>query len=305
MQWDEEDAGRLALIVTELGNNLLRHANNGRLLIAARPDTSEMEIVSLDDGPGIADLRLSMRDGHSSGSTPGTGLGAIGRLADSFDMHSAVPAGTIIVAGVRKRDAPVKDPNAALQIGAICLPIRGETVCGDAWAAAVDDDGCVLMVADGLGHGPEAGEASQAAQDAFTQAPRSDLRDIVQRTHVQLQTTRGAALCVAALDTAGMTLTYAGAGNIAGRILSGVFDKSIVTQHGTAGAQIRKPELASVDIPDHALLILHSDGVETRWKADHLLPVLQRSPTLVAALLLRDHSRQRDDATVVVVRRKE
>jgi hypothetical protein len=288
-----------------LGNNLHRHARNGRLLIAARPDTLEMEVVSLDEGPGIADLRLSMQDGHSSGSTPGTGLGAIGRLADTFDIYSAVPAGTIIVAGVRKRGAPVKDPNAALQIGAICLPIRGETVCGDAWTAAVDDEGCVLMVADGLGHGPEAGKASQAAQAAFKQAPRSDLRDIVQRTHVQLQTTRGAALCVAALHTASMTLTYAGAGNIAGRILSGVFDKSIVTQHGTAGAQIRKPELASVDVPEHALVILHSDGIETRWKADHLLPVLQRSPTLVAALLLRHHSRHRDDATVVVVRRKE
>ena len=99
-------------------------------------------------------------------------------------------------------------------------------------------------------------------------------------------------------------MTYTGAGNITGRVLSGTFDKSIVTQHGTAGLQIRTPQLATIDMPEHALLILHSDGIETRWKGELLWPVLQRSPTLVAALLLRDHARHRDDATVVVLRRK-
>jgi anti-sigma regulatory factor (Ser/Thr protein kinase) len=304
LQWNEEDAGRLALVITELGTNLQRHARNGRLLIAVRPDASEVEVVSIDEGPGIADVPLSMRDGQSSGSTPGTGLGAVKRLADVFDIHSSVPEGTVSVACVRKRGAPSKPADPSLQIGAICLPVRGEDVCGDAWAAAAGTDGCSLMMADGLGHGPEAAKASQAAVEIFSANPGADLRDIVQRTHIGLQTTRGAALCVAAMDSATMTLTYAGAGNISGRILSGVFDKSIATQHGTAGAQIRRPEQSSVEVPEHALLILHSDGIETRWKAEHVRPVLQRSPTLVAALLLRDHTRHRDDATIVVLRHR-
>jgi anti-sigma regulatory factor (Ser/Thr protein kinase) len=304
LSWTEEDTGRLALVITELGTNLQRHARNGRLLIAVRPDASEMEIISIDDGPGIGNLPLAMRDGQSSGSTPGTGLGAVKRLADSFDIHSAVPAGTISVACVRKRGAPARPAATSLQIGAICLPVPGESVCGDAWAAAVDDDRCVLMMADGLGHGPEAAKASQAALAAFAANPAADLRDIVQRTHVELQTTRGAALCVASVDSGATALTYSGAGNIAGRVLSGVFDKSIATQHGTAGAQIRRPEQTLVDIPEHALLILHSDGIETRWKSELLWPVLRRSPTIVAALLLRDHTRHRDDATVVVLRHR-
>lgn len=331
MDWSEIDAGRLALVVTELGTNLLRHASKGRLLIATRPRTDaaggasgigEVELISIDEGPGIPDIALAMRDGHSSGSTPGTGLGAVRRLADDFDIHSAVPDGTVSVARVRAGTtaaaaATGAAPVAALQIGAIRLPAPHETVCGDAWAAAMQGGQTTVLMADGLGHGPEAAKASQAAIDAFAAAPGADLRDTVQGVHRALQTTRGAAMCVLRVDTfgavggaggsteAGATVSYSGAGNIVGRVLSGVFDKSLVTQHGTAGLQIRKPEITSLELPAHALVVLHSDGIETRWGVERIRPLLQRDPTLVAAVLLRDHTRHRDDATVVVIRQKE
>ena len=304
MGWGEVDAGRLAIVVTELGTNLQRHAKTGRLLIAARPQSFEVEVIAIDDGPGIPDLARAMQDGHSSGSTPGTGLGAVRRLANDFDIHSAVPDGTVSVARVRAASAPAAAAQA-LCVGAICLPAPHETVSGDAWALATQDGRTTLMMADGLGHGPEAAKASQAAVTAFADAPHGDLRDTVQRMHRALQTTRGAAVCVLRLDIADASMSYTGAGNIVGRVLSGVFDKSVVTQHGTAGMQIRKPEITALEWPAHALVVLHSDGIETRWGMERLRPLLQRDPALVAAVLLRDHTRHRDDATVVVVRRKE
>jgi anti-sigma regulatory factor (Ser/Thr protein kinase) len=332
MDWNEIDAGRLALVVTELGTNLQRHAHKGRLLIAARPrtdaaggaggtgGTGEVELISIDEGPGIPDIALAMRDGHSTGGTPGTGLGAVRRLANDFDIHSAVPDGTVSVARVRAGTAATAAGAAsagAPRIGAICLPAPHETVCGDAWAAAVQGEQFTVLMADGLGHGPEAAKASQAAIAAFAAAPGADLRDTVQGVHRALQTTRGAAMCVLRIDgcgaagstgganEAGATVSYSGAGNIVGRVLSGVFDKSLVTQHGTAGLQIRKPETTSLELPAHALVVLHSDGIETRWSVERIRPLLQRDPTLVAAVLLRDHTRHRDDATVVVIRQKE
>lgn len=306
MGWSDVDAGRLALVVTELGTNLQRHAQGGRLLIAARPQQGEVEVIGIDDGPGIPDLALAMQDGHSSGSTPGTGLGAVSRLADDFDIHSSMPGGTVSVARVRaKRPANEVPPAAAVQIGAICLPAPHESVSGDGWAFAVHGEQVSVLLADGLGHGPEAAKASQAAIDAFALAPQGDLRETVQRLHRELQTTRGAAVCALRVDLAASAVSYTGAGNIVGRVLSGVFDKSLVTQHGTAGIQIRKPETTSLDLPEHALVILHSDGIETRWTVERIRALLQRDPTLVAAVLLRDHTRHRDDATVVVIRRKE
>lgn len=309
MGWSEVDTGRLALVVTELGTNLHRHAKNGRLLIAMRPQSGEAEVISIDEGPGIADLALAMQDGHSSGSTPGTGLGAVRRLASEFDIHSSVPDGTVSVARVRPAAPPPSTGAArtvpALQIGAICLPAPHESVCGDGWAAATHGDQTTVLMADGLGHGPEAAKASQAAVAAFAQTPDGDLRETMQTVHRALQATRGAAACVLRVDTADAHVTYTGAGNIVGRVLSGVFDKSLVTQHGTAGLQIRKPETTSLALPAHALVVLHSDGIETRWSVDRIRPLLQRDPTLVAAILLRDHTRHRDDATVVVIRQKE
>ena len=95
------------------------------------------------------------------------------------------------------------------------------------------------------------------------------------------------------------------AGNIVARLVSGVSDRTLLSQHGTAGVTIRTPEEASTPWPAHAILVAFSDGIETRWKAESIVPVLGRDPTLAAALLARDHCRGRDDATVAVLRRKD
>lgn len=299
--FNETDAGRLALVVTELGTNLQRHATKGRLLIAARPTLGDVEVLAIDEGPGIADPQQSLRDGFSTGGTPGTGLGAVKRLADEFDLHSAVPDGTVCVARVRSRAAPLPSA-AAFEIGAVCLPAPGESVSGDSWSAALDGTRAGLVLADGLGHGPDAAKASAAALRVFDEQPFVDLPRGVRETHTALQTTRGAALMLARVEDD--AVVYAGAGNIVGRVVSGVFDKTLITQHGTVGLTIRTPEVTRQEMPPHALLVLHSDGIDTRWKPGRILPVMRSDPSLVAAVLLRDHTRQRDDATVVVLRRR-
>lgn len=304
LDWSDVDAGRLALVVTELGTNLHRHAAKGRLLIAARAAMDDVEVLAVDEGPGIPDLQRSLRDGYSTGGTPGTGLGAVRRLADEFDLHSSVPQGTVCVARVRARGTGAHGVDLRLEIGAVCLPAPGETVSGDAWSAAVDGSGARLMVADGLGHGPEAAKASAAATAAFAAQPFADLASGLRQAHLALQTTRGAAVLLAQIEHEPAAVSYVGAGNVVGRVVSGVFDKSLITQHGTAGLTIRAPETATMALPPHALVILHSDGLDTRWKPEVILPAMRGDPSLVAAILWRDHSRQRDDATVVVVRRR-
>ncbi len=301
------EAGRLALVVTELGTNLLRHAREGHLLIAARPERSDIEVLAIDEGPGIQNLAHAMEDGVTTGSSPGTGLGAVKRLASDFDIHSAVPHGTVCLARVRKQAAaastdPIDTP--VFDVGAVCVPIPSEIECGDAWGAALDGAGATVLVADGLGHGPEAAKPSQLAVAAFVEEPLRALRAIVELVHLELKTTRGAAVCVVRLSGADDTLWCAGAGNVAVRVVSGVFDRSMATQHGTAGLQIRRPEETSMALPAHALIIVHSDGIATRWDTQHILPVLGRDPALVAAILMRHYSRKRDDATIVVLRRR-
>lgn len=314
--FDEAATGRVALVVTELGTNLVRHAKGGRLLVAAvANDAGAMvvEVLSLDHGPGIANIAGCMSDGYSTGGTPGTGLGAVRRLSDEFDMFSAVPAGTVILARVAARTqldrgaAPAALAQAegdGFSIAAIALAAPGEIVCGDSWAVVRNGNRAALIVADGLGHGPYAAEASIAATAVFEDIAFNGPSAVLQKVHDNLRATRGAAVALADLDCSNNTLVFAGAGNIVGRLISGIEDRSLLTQNGTAGLQIGRLQDIQYEWPAHSLLVMHSDGLTTRWKLEGYQSILQHHPCVIAAWLIRDHSRGRDDATVVVLKRR-
>ncbi len=302
---NETEAGRVALIVTELGSNLVKHARHGRLLLATRQGaTRAIEVLSLDGGPGIRNVAQSLQDGYSTGGTPGTGLGAVRRLADEFDLHSDVPTGSVVVARVHQGGIPAGAATGfRCGVAALCAP--GETVCGDGWAIAIDGSQCGVLLADGLGHGPEAAEAAQAAVALFAAQPFAELKDALEQAHARLRITRGAALARATLDAASSTIRSVGAGNVVTRLVSGTANKTLLSQHGTVGVQVRRPEEIRTDWPAHAMVVLHSDGCQTRWPSEVLAPLLGRDPSLAAAVLLRDFCRGRDDATIIVVRRQE
>lgn len=303
LAWDEVEIGQLALVVTELGSNLLRHARKGRLLIAALPATRQIEVLSIDKGPGIANLEQCMGDGFSTGATPGTGLGAVRRLAHSFDIYSSIPAGTVVVARLRSRRLPALRPRN-IELGAVSLAAPGETECGDAWAACLDGPRAAVTMADGLGHGPEAAKAALAAMAVFRDEPFADLSTGLEQTHEALKGTRGAAAAWVQLDAGEQQIRSAGAGNVMVRVVAGDSDRTLLSQHGTLGLQIRRPEDVRTDWPPHAVVVLHTDGIEARWTPQLIHPVLGHDPALVAAVLVRDHCRGRDDASVVVLRRQ-
>jgi anti-sigma regulatory factor (Ser/Thr protein kinase) len=307
MEFGEVDAGRVALVVTELGTNLVKHARSGRLLIATRQhgeDLRELEILSLDEGPGIANMERSMSDGFSTAGSPGTGLGALRRLADDFDIHSSVPGGTVAIARVRPRNRN-SERSVMFRLGVVALCAPGETVCGDGWVFASEASKAAVMLADGLGHGPDAYEAAQAAVRQFCRSPFSTLTKMIEESHAVLRATRGAALSVARLDSGDASIRSVGAGNVIMRVISGVADRTLLSQFGTVGVQIRKPEEVTIEWPRHAMLVAHSDGIQARWPARQVTALLGRDPGLVAGLLVRDFCRGNDDATVVVIRRKE
>lgn len=303
---DDVACGRVALIVTELGTNLVRHATGGRILMAPRQDGTGpgVDVLSLDTGPGMADLDRCMADGYSTAGTPGNGLGAIRRICDDFSIHSQVDAGTVIYASVAQPSSAAAPKTHRFSVAGICLAAPGETVSGDGWAIHRDGHTASVIVADGLGHGPVAAEAATAALTLFeTRRPGSGPAHWLGLAHEALRSTRGAAIAVADLDADAGTVTFAGAGNIAGRLVSGVEDRSLLSQHGTVGLQIRRLHDLSYPWGDHVILVLHSDGIATRWSFDRSQGLLQCHPAVIAGWLIRDHSRGRDDATVVVIRR--
>ena len=301
--FNESQAGGVALVTTELATNLLKHANSGEIVV--RPIVERgiagVELLALDKGSGIANLAESLRDGYSTAGSAGTGLGAIARLAAEFDIQTQPGKGTAVMARLwAGKIAEAFDDQ--LSVGAICKPMAGETRCGDGWGCELLADRCILVLVDGLGHGTGAAAAAELAVASMRQHRTKAPAAIVENAHNALRATRGAALAVAEVDLSQRSLRYCGVGNISATIVTGDNLRHLVSYNGTAGHEARKIVEFSYPWSANALLIMHSDGLMTRWNLQAYPGLLQRHPSLIAGVLYRDFVRGRDDVTVLAAK---
>lgn len=305
--FNDERAGVAALVATEMATNLVKHAQQGELLIraaaasAGRP--AAVTLLAIDRGPGIESIPNALRDGYSTSGSPGTGLGAIQRTANVFDIYSQPGRGTVLLAcvdetaergrGAGKRALP-------LIAGVLSVAYPGESVCGDGWVIDIAPLRAKLMVVDGLGHGMYAAEAAQAAMVSFRSAAGRVPPEILEIMHTALRSTRGAAAAVADIDLGGRRVTYAGVGNIAGTILGDGAPRHLVSHAGTLGFEARHFTGFTHDWPKNSVLIMHSDGLGSRWSLNEYPGLLARHPLIIAGVLYRDFARGSDDVTVLV-----
>ena len=298
----EEDAGRVAIVATELATNLVKHGTGGELLIGAYDDRtgSGVECLALDKGPGMADVQASMRDGHSTAGSPGTGLGAVMRGSHDLDIYSRPGLGTAILVRFREGRPANAKPSPEPVLGAVNLPKTGEQACGDAWCRKAHASGFKLMVADGLGHGPIAAEAAHAAIQVFLAEHARSPGEILERMHLALRPTRGAAVAVA--DVGKGRVVFAGIGNVAGVLITNAGERRMVSHNGTVGHVAKRVQEFTYPFEGAPLAVLCSDGLGTSWTLDRYPGLSQRHPTLIAGVLYRDFNRGRDDVTVLVAR---
>lgn len=293
-------ASDLAIVVTELATNLVKHAGGGALAIQAGP-RGGVEVLSIDRGGGIADIRRSLEDGYSTAGSPGTGLGAIGRLASEFEIYSQPGKGTVLRALVAERERQ-RPSSSRLRTGALSVAVRGESVCGDLYTIREHPDGFTVMLADGLGHGPIAAEAAAAAARIFAARNPANVEDVLLAIHDGLRSTRGAAVALACVNLARGVVSYTGLGNIVGAVVSGAAVRRMVSHNGTAGQAQPRVSVFSYPWERDSTLLMHSDGLQTRWDLDQYPGLMVKHPGVWAGVLWRDFARGRDDATVVVVR---
>lgn len=308
-----------ALVATELATNLLKHAGGGRITInlvdgadtSAAPGEPSVQMVSLDHGRGIRDMAAALSDGYTtSQSSLGAGLGTCRRISDDFDLYSTPGRGTVAVARITDRPRPTPpegDQGAVrLRVGGINVPLAQADYSGDAWHWARSGTQLTLLLADGLGHGPEAARASTAATGELRASAHLPPADLLRRLDTVLRPTRGAAVAVAQLDLSESRLSFAGIGNIGARLYSESAWRPLLSRPGIVGAQ-RPATVPVQQVPwqSDSLLVLHSDGLPSRWTPPHETLLLTHDPAVVAAAILRDAgsaaSPLRDDTSVAVL----
>jgi anti-sigma regulatory factor (Ser/Thr protein kinase) len=429
---DERRTAAAALVATELATNLLKHAEGGQVLIEVvappapregRAESRVVQIATIDHGPGIADVPAALRDGFSTTSSLGAGLGTCQRLADDFALHSTSGRGTVAVArvgstprggggpaervgaegvpggaasgaavahtpsgasasgwwpggdsragetpvgavacgaltghaavpgaepgfagqagsvpgdrgavgnepgfrqlsgvpggevrgpgvpGRDERSGPSGDrslPVAGVRAGGVNIPYGGAEYSGDAWAWVRSGDRLTLMLADGLGHGPEAARASSAAVAALHRWAHLSPAESLHRLHDALKGTRGAAVALAQLDVRAGRLRFAGIGNVGARLRTDGTWRPLLSRPGIVG--VHRPTTLREEEADWAadrLLVLHTDGLPSRWTPPSDTGLPAADPAVTAAVAIRDASSParpvRDDTAVAVL----
>ncbi len=302
----EADESNVAIIVTEAANNLAKHSEGGELLLSSlKCNTSVgIEVLALDRGPGMNNVEQCLQDGYSSGSSMGAGMGALQRISQLFDVYSVPGLGSALLSRYWSHPGPECRSAFGWDVGAVCIPLHGESVCGDKWGIRNTRNCAMIMLADGLGHGQHAAEASQAAIEVFVESPKLMPSEMIEATHVALRHTRGAAVAVTEVDLLSRTVNFAGVGNISSAVVCGDKVKNMVSHSGIVGAEIRKIQEFSYLWPEYGILVMHSDGLKSRWDLNRYPGILKKHPALIAGVLYRDYCRDTDDVTVVVVRTK-
>ncbi|WP_460106393.1 SpoIIE family protein phosphatase [Streptomyces sp. YKOK-J1] len=302
-----------ALVATELATNLLKHAGGGTVLInlVDRGVTDArgpaVQLAALDHGPGIPDVAEALRDGHTtSEASLGAGLGTCRRIADVFDLYST-RRGTVAVARVHQSPNPgPRQTHDTCAAGGINIPLARAEHSGDTWSLARSDSRTTLMLADGLGHGARAAHASDAAVEALHDTGHLPPDEILRLMNPALRPTRGAAVAVAQLDTDRGELAFAGVGNIGARLHTDGSWEHLVSHPGIVGAQFpANVPVRRLPWRPGSLLVLHSDGLPSRWVPPEDPGLLGHDPAVVAATVLRDASSAanpvRDDTCVAVL----
>jgi len=298
----ETESGAIAIAVTEIAGNVLKHAEFGKILFEHIHQDAKngLRVLALDKGPGIADVTAALQDGFSTAGTNGNGLGAVRRLASYFDLYSVAGRGTCILAEFWSgKTAPVEP---SLEVGAISIPLRGETVCGDGWAIRRNAIGAWFMVVDGLGHGAFAADAAREAERIFARSGSESPAMILNDIHDALKKTRGAAAAIAFVNQEKQTLCFAGLGNISATLATAESSRGIASHNGTLGHQMHRIQEFNLPWNQDSVLIMHSDGLSSRWDLSESRGIWSRHPSLIASVLYRDFAKERDDVTVLVAR---
>jgi serine phosphatase RsbU (regulator of sigma subunit) len=189
--------------------------------------------------------------------------------------------------------------DAVVVVGA-SRPYPGETANGDAWAVHYHAGGCRIALVDGLGHGPEAAAAADAAIAVLAAHPALDPVAAIQACHGALAGTRGAVVVVAHVDPAARRLTVAGVGNAEIRLRQSGHEQRPISYRGVVGGTIGTVRAFVLDLDPDWLLLMHTDGVNARLDLEPTAALPPDALGAGAEALLRRWASEDDDATVVL-----
>lgn len=291
----------IALVVTELASNLVRHAFRGTIGLSAIDTGGHLgiQIESKDRGPGISETERAITDGYSTAGGPGLGLGTVNRLMDVLHITSGV--GLHVVSQRWRRTQTTFQPQE-LVFGVATRAFGLMPHNGDAFVIKQWHRYALAGVIDGLGHGELAQRASRVARQYVEQHFDQPLENIFCGAARACRATRGVVMALARFDLERHKFTIANIGNIEVKLLGGSEPFNPVVRRGIIGLNAPNPVCTDHAWNSKCVLIMHSDGLRAppHWRES--ADFTYEPPSLVAQRLLNEFAKKEDDATVIVAR---
>jgi anti-sigma regulatory factor (Ser/Thr protein kinase) len=303
------NAGRineLDLIVAEMTSNLYKYSDDGEMLVGvfANGGNPYIELISLDNGPGMINPGKMMQDGISTSNTLGHGLGSMKRLSDTFEIYSQIGWGTIVMSRVYSEpEMTGAKKDIIIRPIVVCKP--GETVSGDGFVYKQTEKYIKFMLADGLGHGPEANKAVNEAAAAFRIFPDYSPSETLRFIHANIKKTRGAVINITGYEFETKKWASSGVGNIFLRLNGPIALKNHMSYNGIIGHNI--PSTVNDQFypgDEFNQIMLCSDGIKTRIDLTRHPQMYKYDAAILAAVIYKDYARRNDDMSVVIAKLK-
>lgn len=306
--FSKKKAAEADIVVAEIASNLIKHAGGGEILarLFTEDDNVALELISIDNGPGISNPEKMLEDGVSTVNTLGQGLGSIKRLSDTFQLYSLKGWGTIVLSRIYKNQMPLVKKRVTAEVRYINVPKPGERVCGDGVFYTIKSDRLTLFLADGLGHGPEANKAVvkgitflQEQKPALSVTPG----EVLAGMHKEVKRTRGLVGTIVVYDFKDKKWRFCGIGNISTALHNPVNYKTYPPYNGIIGMNIPST-IKDLEIPAERgqVLVMCSDGIRSRWDLQRYPGLLKLDLSIAAAAIYKDYGRRADDMSVVIGR---
>lgn len=289
------------IVVAEIVSNLSKHASGGEVFVKLIEENSiqGIEILAIDHGPGISDLKGMMLDGASTKNTLGHGLGAIKRLTDVFQIYTQKGWGTLLLCRIYNKDPKLAKSKQQIDIHSLVVPKPGETACGDGFCAVQTKEHLKLLLGDGLGHGKEAAIAVNKAIEAFKQCDETSAVENLRFINQEVKKTRGLVATIAIFSFAEQQWKICGVGNIATKMYGASTYKNHSPYNGIVGLNMPKTmndQAIPYDLSQ--IIIMCSDGIRSKWDTLKFPGITRQDLTLLNAAIFKDFARNTDDMSV-------
>jgi negative regulator of sigma-B (phosphoserine phosphatase) len=195
------------------------------------------------------------------------------------------------------------DPLQSIEWGFSSMPLKGEDVSGDSYLIKPVQNGILIAVVDGLGHGYEAAEASKIAITTLDTYASEAIIPLVRRCHEALKGTRGVVISIAKLNLLDNTMAWLGVGNIEVLQLKGdgkpkISRERLLLRGGTLGYHLPPLKESVISFIPGDTLIFVTDGIRGSFE-ENVKP--GEKPQQIANSIMAHFNRGTDDALVLVV----